>query len=126
MAKQYEGMDFPAKAYDDMSSSQYRFVKMTSNDTVDVCSGTTDVVIGVLQSEGTTGQGVSVRHAGHTKVALGDTVSAGALVGTTTEGKATTITAGSSTTAYVAGICVVGGSDGEVGEIILSPRGRAA
>jgi len=126
MAKQFDGIDVPMAAYDDLSSSQWLFVKMNGNDTADACSAATDVVVGVLQDEGSTGQGVSVRVAGHTKVYLAATVAAGALVGTHTDAKATTITAGTSTTAYIAGRCVVGGDAGDVGEIILLPGGRAA
>ncbi|MFA5379002.1 MAG: hypothetical protein WC455_24825 [Dehalococcoidia bacterium] len=126
MATQYEGFDIPLKAYDDMSTSQYLFVKMNGNGIADVCAAATDIVLGVLQDEGTTGQGVTVRTMGYSKISLSAVVAAGALVGTTTEGKAVTITAGSSTTAYIAGQCVVGGNTGEIGEISLYPAGRAA
>jgi hypothetical protein len=128
MASQNDDLfNLPLLAYDDMSSSQFLFVKMTSTDrTVDVCSAATDIVLGILQDEPTTGQAAGVRVYGHSKVVLGEVVAAGALVGTSTEGKAITITAGSSTTAYIAGQCVVGGNTGEVGEIILRPAGRAA
>ena len=125
MAKQYEGTDIPLKAYDDMSDYAYYFVAMNGNDIADVCSGATDVVVGVLQHGGTTGQGCSVRIAGHTKITLGETVTAGQLVGTSTTGTADTVVAGTDTTVYVAGICTVGGSSGEIGEMILLPRGRA-
>lgn len=126
MAKQYGGIDIALAAYDDLSSSQWLFVKMNGNDTADLCSAATDVVIGVLQDEGSTGQGLNVRVMGHSKVYLAATVAAGALVGTHTDGRATTITAGTSTTAYVAGRCIVGGDTGDVGEIVLIPSGRAA
>jgi len=125
MAKQYTGVDIPLKAYDDMSSGIYHFVVMNGDDTADVCSGATDVVVGVLQHGGTTGQGCSVRITGHTKIELGETITAGQLVGTSTTGTADTVVAGTDTTIYVAGICTVGGSSGEIGEMILLPRGRA-
>ena len=127
MAKQYDGQDVSFKAYDSMSSSQFLFVKATSTaDTVDVCSAVTDLILGVLQDEGTTGQGVGVRLFGHTKIVLGTTVAAGALVGTTTAGKAVTVTAGSDTTTYRAGICTKGGDADEIGEMVLLPSGRNA
>jgi len=126
MAKQFSGIDVPMAAYDDLSSSQWLFVKMNGNDTVDACSAATDIVMGVLQDEASTGRGVNVRVLGHSKVYLGGVVAAGDLVGTYTDAKAVKITAGTSTTAYVAGRCVVGGNTGEVGEIVLIPGGRAA
>lgn len=126
MAKQFSGIDVPMKAHDDLSAAQWLFVKMGANETADACDGATDVVMGVLQDEGSTGQGLTVRVLGHTKVYLGGVVAAGDLVGTHTDAKAVKITAGTSTTAYVAGRCVVGGNTGEVGEIVLIPGGRAA
>ena len=127
MAKQYDGQDVSFKAHDSMATSQYLFVKATSvKDTVDVCSAVTDVILGVLQDEGTTGQGVGVRLYGHTKIVLGDTVAAGAEVSTDTSGRAVAITAGSDTTTYRAGVCTAGGAVGEIGEMVLIPGGRNA
>jgi len=126
MAKQYDGQDPSFKAYDDLSSSQYLFVNMEGDDIVDVCGAVTDVIVGVLQTEGTTGQGVVVRVDGHTKIILGETVTAGQLLSTSTAGKALGIAAGSDTTTYIAGICTVGGDLNDVGEMILQSRGRGA
>ena len=126
MAKQYSGFDISMAAYDDLSSSQWLFVKMNGNGTADACDGATDATIGVLQDEASTGKGVNVRVVGHSKVKLGGVVTAGDLVGTDTSARAVKITAGTSTTAYVAGRCVVGGNTNEIGEILLIPGGRAA
>jgi hypothetical protein len=126
MAKQYEGQDVSFKAYDNMGTSEYLFVKIAAEDTVDVCSGTTDVILGVLQDEGTTGQGVGVRLYGHTKIILGETVSAGAILGTDTSGRGVAVVAGTDTTTYRAGICTKGGDTSEVGEMVLIPGGRNA
>jgi hypothetical protein len=127
MAKQYDGQDVSFKAYDSMATSQFLFVKATSTaDTVDVCSAVTDVILGVLQDEGTTGQGVGVRLFGHTKVVLGETVAAGAVIGTSTGGKAVAVVAGTDTTTYRAGICTKGGDVNEIGEMVLLPSGRCA
>jgi len=126
MAKQYDGFDVPFAAYDDLSSSQWLFVKMNGNGIVDACDGTTDVPVGVLQDEAATGQGVSVRTIGYTKVILGDTVTAGQFVGTDASAACIPLTPGTSTTLYVAGQAVVGGASGEIGEIILFHGGRAS
>lgn len=126
MAKQYDGQDPSFKAYDNMSSSQYLFVKMNGDDTVDVCGAITDVIVGVLQTEGTAGQAVDVRIDGHSKIIFGETVTAGQLLSTDAAGKAISITAGGDTTTYVAGICTKGGDADDVGEMILQSRGRGA
>ena len=127
MAKQFDGQDPSFKAYDDLSSSQYLFVVMNGDDIVDVCGAITDVIVGVLQTEGTTGQGVVVRVDGHTKIIFGeDSVTAGALLSTDAAGKAISVTAGGDTTTYVGGICTKGGDTDEIGEMILQSRGRGA
>ena len=126
MAKQHDGQDPSFKAKDDMSSSQFRFAKIdgTTDDQVDICDGTADLMIGVLQDTGVTGQGVIIRVYGHTKIVLGTTITAGQLLGTDNAGRATPLTP--ATTEYVAGICTVGGAVNEIGEMILQSRGRAA
>ena len=89
MAKQFDGQDPSFKAYDDLSSSQYLFVVMNGDDIVDVCGAITDVIVGVLQTEGVTGEGVVVRVDGHTKIIFGEnSVTAGALLSTDAAGKA--------------------------------------
>jgi hypothetical protein len=127
MAKIYDGQDASFKAYDDMSSSQYLFVKATSTkDTVDVCAATTDIPIGVLQEEGETGYGVGVRLFGHTKIILGEVVAAGDVLGTNASGQAVAVVDGTDTTAHRVGICTAGGNTSEVGEMVFIPGGRAA
>ena len=126
MAKQYDGQDPSFKAYDNMSASQYLFVVMNGDDIVDVCGAITDVIVGVLQTEGTAGQAVDVRIDGHTKIIFGETATAGNLLSTDANGKAIPITAGGDTTTYVAGICTKGGDADDVGEMILQSRGRGA
>ena len=127
MAKQYDGQDPSFKTYDDMSTSQYRFVRVRGEDTVDVCSATTDIMLGVLHTEGDTGQGVIVRTHGHTKIVLGTTITAGQLLGTDNVGRATPLTVGNGgSSAYIGGVCTVGGAVNEIGEMILQSRGRGA
>ncbi len=126
MAKQFDGQDPSFKAYDDLSSSQYLFVVMNGDDIVDVCGAITDVIVGVLQTEGVTGEGVVVRVDGHTKIIFGETATAGQSLSTDANGKAIPITMGGDTTTYVAGICTKGGDADDVGEMLLQSRGRAA
>jgi len=129
MAKQYDGQDPSFKAKDDMSSSQFRFAMVdgTTDDQVDICSATTDIMVGVLQTKGVTGEGVVIRTHGHTKIVLGTTITAGQLLGTDNAGRATPLTVGNGgSSAYIAGICTVGGIVNEIGEMILQSRGRGA
>jgi hypothetical protein len=126
MAEQSECLTIPMAAAADYSAKQWYLVTASANNTATLCSAATDAAVGVLQNGGETGAGLSVAIAGHSKVKLGDVVSAGALVGPDTSGRAVTITAGSSTTAYAIGRCISGGNTNEIGTIVLCPAMRAA
>jgi hypothetical protein len=126
MAKQFDGIDISLLMGADLSSSEYHFVEMSANDTVTKCNAATDVPIGVLQVGAETSQAGIVRVHGHSKIEAGEVLAAGNLVGTHTDGTAVVITAGSSTTAYIAGVVTKGADTGEIAEIVLTRGGRAA
>jgi len=121
MAKQRDGIDISCKASGDLSSYQYYFVEQDStNDQVSLADATTDQVVGVLQTKpAAAGRECSVRIVGHTKVMAGTTLTAGNLIGPSASGSATSVTAGTSTTAYIAGICTYGADSGEIAEMLL-------
>lgn len=95
------GYSFKANA--DLSAKQYCFVKLTANNTVDVCSATTDVPIGVLQNKPTSGQNAAVTIDGITKIVAAATIAAGALIATDASGHAASGVAGTDTTKYLVG-----------------------
>lgn len=119
MAKQYEGFDIPMLCGADLKAKANYFVELSADETVTVCNGATDSPIGVLQVGAETSQAGIVRIYGHTKVVAGGVVAFGNLVGTHTDGTAVVITAGSSTTAYIAGKVTKGANTGEIAEIVL-------
>lgn len=121
MAKQYDGQDISnAKAEGDLSSYQYYFVEVSGNDQVDVCDGTTDVVLGVLQNKPTTGQTAIVRIYGHTKVSANAALTAGNVVGTSSDGQAAAVTLGTTTGQNAVGVVTKGcGSAGDVAEMVF-------
>jgi len=97
----------------DLSAAQYKFVKISAGQAV-VCSGATDVPIGVLQNSPASGSEASILVAGGTKIVSSASISAGALIGTNSAGKADAKVAGTDTTEYVAGQVILGaGADGE-------------
>lgn len=114
------------KASADLSAKQYYGVKMSGDLTVDVCAAVTDLVVGVLQGTPVSGQAADVAFSGVTKMLAGGTITAGQLVGVTNAGKAVAIVAGTDTTQYVLGRCLIGGADGERISVLLTPGGRAA
>ena len=99
----------------DLSSSQYRFVKLSGAGTVTVCSAVTDKPIGVLQNKPKSGQPATICVIGVSKLVTGIAVTANALVGTDTAGKAAPYVVGTDTTKYIAGTALsASGADGVV------------
>lgn len=104
----------------DLSAAQYKFVKISGGQAV-VCAAATDIPIGVLQNAPTSGQEAEVCVVGGTKIVGSASISAGALVGTTSAGKAVALTPGTDTTKYVVGTIISApGADGEIGTALIN------
>lgn len=124
-AAQIKVGNFTASA--DLSAKQYHFVKMSGNNTVTVCAAITDVPIGVLQNTPSSGQAASVCLFGITKVVADGTLAAGNLIGTSADGQADAIAAGTDTTVYTMGIALNAAAAGETVEMFVNATaGRAA
>lgn len=124
-AAQIKVGNFTASA--DLSAKQYHFVKMSGNNTVTVCAAITDVPIGVLQNTPSSGQAASVCLFGITKVVADGTLAAGNLIGTSADGQADAIVAGTDTTVYTMGIALNAAAAGETVEMFVNATaGRAA
>lgn len=104
----------------DLSAAQYKFVKISSGQAV-LCAAATDVPIGVLQNAPLSGQEAEITVIGGTKIVGSASIAAGALIGTTSAGKAVALTVGTDTTKYVAGAIISApGADGEVGTAVIN------
>jgi len=90
------------------ATAQYKFVKLSADNTVVLCSGTTDVPIGVLQAPAATGDPVEVVVVGETIVQAGGSITAGAAIATNASGQAQT--AVSTQTVVGAAVNVAGGT----------------
>lgn len=124
-AAQIKVGQFTASA--DLSSKQYHFVKMSGNNTVTVCAAITDVPIGVLQNTPTSGQAAEVTLFGISKVVADGTLAAGNVIGTSADGQADAITAGTDTTVYTMGIALKAAAAGDIVEAFINATaGRAA
>ena len=89
----HEGKNIDASgliASADMSSDQFKFVKMTTTDsTVELCDIDGEVPLGVLQNDpSAAGQAAAVVCGGHVKVMAGETIVAKDLIGVDSAGKA--------------------------------------
>ena len=113
----------------DLSSKQYTFVKLDSDGKVAAASGATDIPIGVLQNAPTAGQEAEVLVVGGTKIVAGAAIGEGALVGTSSAGKAVALVAGTDTTKYVVGTLLTeSAADGNIVTAVINCAnpGRAA
>ena len=113
----------------DLSSNQYTFVKLDSSGQAVDSSGATDIPIGVLQNAPTSGQEAEVLIVGGTKIVAGAAIGEGALVGTSSAGKAVALVAGTDTTKYVVGTLLTeSAADGNIVTAVINCAnpGRAA
>lgn len=86
------------KAGADLSGKQFRFVKLDSSGDAVVCSGATDIPIGVLQNKPTSGQAVEVMAIGISKIEGDADLAIGDMIGTSSDGQAAAYVAGTDTT----------------------------
>jgi hypothetical protein len=112
----------------DLSSNQYKFVKLDSAGKIVAVTGATDRPIGVLQNAPLSGQEGEVLITGGTKLVAGGSVTEGAVVGTSAAGAGVAIVAGTDTTKYILGTYLTEGASGEVVTAVIncSSAGRAA
>lgn len=101
-------------AGEDLSSHQYRFVKLNTSGLL-VASGDGEVAVGVLQNAPESGQDATVMIDGVSKVVLGGNVTAGDNIGSDALGEAVTAAASDP----IIGVAEVSGSDGETISILL-------
>ena len=107
MAYEMDVLDISLLAAGDLSTYQYRFVKMSADNTVTVC-GNGEKAIGILQNKpSVAGQAARVRVFGVSRVEMHTTCAFGDYVGSQANGEAVPVTL--DTSLYCA-ICI----DGEV------------
>lgn len=112
----------------DLSSDQFKFVKMDTNGKAVLVSGATDRPIGVLQNAPKSGEEAEVTIVGGTKVKAGGNLSEGSVVKTSAAGLAVACTVGTDTTHYILGTSLVDGANGEIVTAVVNcaSAGRAA
>ncbi len=107
-------------ASSDLSSSQYHFVKLSSATQVTIVAAITDVPLGILQNSPSSGQAAEVAIFGISKVVADGTLAAGNIIGTSADGQADAIVAGTDTTVYVMGQAITAASAGETSTMFLN------
>jgi len=105
----------------DLSSKQYTFVKLDASGQAAAAAAATDIPIGVLQNAPTAGQEAEVLVVGGTKIVAGAAIGEGALVGTSSAGKAVALVAGTDTTKYVVGTLLTeSAADGNIVTAVIN------
>lgn len=86
-------MDITCTASGDLSSYQYRLVKLYADNNVTLCSSATDPILGVLQNKPKDGQAARVRVMGISRVVAGGAVTHGDKLGYGTGAAGVAVTA---------------------------------
>ena len=110
-------------AENSFSGKQFYAAEISGNNQCDVCDGTGDLVVGIIQNEPGASGAAKVAVMGKTKWLAGGTVTAGNRVGTDASGKCVAKTADAD---LVAGIAITGGVSGDIIEVLLSPNAQRA
>jgi len=125
MAYEIPGFTFgtcPAGA--DLSSSQYKFVKLNTSGQIVAIAADTDSPVGILQNAPTSGQPAEVMCNGISKVQGDADLSKGAFVGTSADGQAIALVHGTDTTKYIVGQVIQdNGAAGGLATIIFNCLG---
>ena len=110
----------------DLSGKQYYFVKLASATTVNVCTAITDIPIGILQNDPTSGQSAVVRIFGFSKVVADGTLAAGNVIGTSADSQADAISRGTDNSVTILGQAVEAASAGETVTMFFNPSNARA
>ena len=125
MSQQIGILDITRKAERDLSTEQYRFVKMGgAAGRIDICVDAGNLVLGVLQNKPNAANKLcTIRVMGTTKIVCSGTVTEMARVGTSSDGRCAVATGDG---ALVAGISLEAGAEGDIIEILLTPAAQRA
>lgn len=107
----------------DLSSHQFKFVKLSAERTVVICAAATDIPIGVLQNkpDNSIEKVAEVMVIGKTKLNSDAALTVGNLIGTSSDGQADAKTPGSDTTEFICGqVTLASGAAGERAEAIIN------
>lgn len=105
----------------DLSADQFKFVKMSGDNTVILCAAATDLPIGVLQNDPLLGQSAQVRLMGVTKLEGDAALVAGNQIGTSADGQADVKIPGTDITEFICGQVLDGvGAAGELATVAIN------
>jgi hypothetical protein len=121
MATELPVLPYSFEAGADLRTHQFKFVKLSADDTVILCAAATDKPIGVLQNKPNTGESAEVMLVGITKVQVDEALVAGDLIGTSADGQADKKVVGTDVTHFIAGQVITGAATaGELASALIN------
>lgn len=127
MGEFQDGQDVTYKAGADLRTHQYKALRLSDDNTVDVASGTAVKTIGILMNKPNTGEGATVRIYGEAPFVAGGTVNQGdELSNGSTTGHLVATTVGSGVTRYLLGTAKADVASGGNGLMTVTPMYRSA
>lgn len=116
MAREQAGFQMSINAGESLTACQYKFVKISANNTVVMGTDLTDIPCGVLQNNPPNGAAAEIMVSGITKlkVGAGGSVAASNLIGCDAEGCAVVVDPDGTNDYYYVGQVIEGASAGEL------------
>ncbi len=113
------GTPITAVAAEDLSAFQWNIIKLNTSGQAEHFDAITDIPFGVLQNAPAAGENASIIPIGTglSRIALGATLTPGALI----SGSAAGLAVAAAATAYTCGVLLEGGANGEIGVANLAP-----
>ena len=103
MAFELPGFKFSRVAGEDLSSDQYKFVKLDGSGQAIKCTAITDRPVGVLQNDPESGEEAEIMVSGITKLEADGVIAIAAELGTSADSQADSIASGTDTTVFKVG-----------------------
>ena len=119
MSQSFGILDVTFKAGEDLTTHQYKFVYLSADQTVSLCTTSHLDAIGVLQNEPDSDEAAVVRVLGLSKVIASATVAIGKRVVSNTSALATAEASADATEQRILGIAVEAASTSDIFEILL-------
>jgi len=106
----------------DLSTHQFKFVKLSAARKVILCAAATDKPLGILQNKpDAANKEALVLVAGRSKLNSNAALSVGDLIGTSSDGQGDAKIPGTDTTEFICGqVLVASGGAGEMAEVVIS------
>jgi hypothetical protein len=122
MAYEIPGFKFTAKAGESLATAQYKFAKLSADDTVSIGTDLTDILCGIIQNDCGADGAAEIMADGISKlkVGAGGALAAGNLVGCDAEGCGVVVDPDGANDYYYVGQVIRGAAAGELCTVLFN------